>query len=214
MIFKTIMIRDLNNPVSVAYSKFCSPSWYGFDLQFYNAVTPATLSRQKGINFTKKSSGRDHSDTEKACFYSQYNLWKKCAVERVPYLILEHDAYLKKPEMIHFNSNLQVQYFGQHAMEAVMYHPDFCRHLVIQAGKIPVAYGPMSLVDQELCYSKSQQSRYGIPHSRYQGPSSPVKSIVDPDIGNTINHDTSLIERLKTDGDLFMKVNLKAAGLL
>lgn len=213
MIFKTVMIRDLNNPVSVAYSRFCSPSWYGFDLQFYDAVTPANLHEQRGINFKIKRSGRDHSDTEKACFYSQYNLWKKCALENIPYLILEHDAYLKRPECIHFNSSLKVQFLGQHAMEAVMYHPEFCRTLVINAGKKDISYGPMAFVDNELCYSKAHQSRYGIPHARYQGPQSPVKSVVDPNIGNTINHDTNLKERLKEDGDLFYQVDLKAAGI-
>ena len=214
MIFKTVMIRDPKNPISKAYSEFCEPSWYGFDLQFYDAVTPETLKENKGINFTKKPNGRDHSDTEKACFYSQYNLWKKCAIEKVPYLILEHDALLKKAEFIHFNSNLAVQFLGQHAMEAVMYHPKFCQRLVVEAGKSNISYGPMSFVDRLLGYfNKNEQSRYGIPHARYQGPKAPVKSVIDPNIGNTINHDSDIKDRLKKDRDLFVEINLTSLGL-
>ena len=207
------MIRDPNNPVSKAYSEFCEPSWYGFDLQFYDAVIPDTLYKQKGILFGTKSNGRYPSDTEKACFYSQFNLWKQSALENKPVLILEHDALLKKPHYIHFNPNLAVQYFGQHAMEAVMYHPKFCNALVTEAGRKPMKTGPMGFVDHMLCYTRTKQSRYGMPHARYQGRSAPVKSVIDPNIGNTIKHDTDIKERLKVDHDLFVEIDLVSLGL-
>jgi len=214
MIFKTVMIRDPNNPVSVAYADYCYRSWRGFNLKFYNAVTPDTLDKNKGINFQNKTNGKEHSDTEKACFYSQYNLWKRCALENIPYLILEHDAFLEKPYDIHYSPALMVQFLGQHAMEAVMYHPKFCRELVTQAGKINVRFGPMSFVDSMLGYfNRNEQSRYGIPHSRCQGRYAPVKSVIDPNLGNTINHDSNIKERLKKDADLFLTVDLASLGL-
>jgi len=214
MIFKTIMIRDLNNPVSKAYSEYCSQSWYGFDLKYYDAVTPETLENNKGINFHQKGNGQEHSDTEKACFFSQYNLWKQCAIEKIPYLILEHDALLKHPESIFYNPALQVQFFGQHAMEAVMYTPEFCKRLVREAGNREIRYGPMSHVDNLLGYFKlKEQSRYGIPHARYQGVKAPVRSVIDPSIGNTINHDSDIKDRLKKDKDLFELINLTTLGL-
>ena len=214
MIFKTIMIRDPNNPVSVAYSSFCASSWVGFNLQFYDAVTPETLHMQRGINFHTKTNGKEHSDTEKACFYSQYNLWKQSVKENIPFLILEHDAYLEYPYKIHFNPAFSVQFLGQHAMEAVLYTPEFCKNLVIEAGIQEIKFGPMSFVDKMLGYfNKTEQSRYGIPHARYQGKYAPVKSVIDPNIGNTITHDSNIKERLKKDADLFLTVDLTSLGL-
>ena len=149
MFFKTRMIRIKDNEVSEKYAEHCSKSWFGFDLRYSDAVTPETLHEQSGLTFGVRGNGRELTDTEKACFYSQYNLWKKCAVENVPILVLEHDALLIYPEVIQFNPYLFVQFLGQHSMEAVMYHPRFARRLIQHCDKNKVS-GPMQLVDQLL----------------------------------------------------------------
>ena len=209
MIFKTRMIRIKGNEVSEKYANFCGKSWFGFDLRFYDAVTPETLDSQSGLTFGKRVSGRELTDTEKACLYSQYNLWKKCAVENVPILVLEHDAFLEKPDVIQYNPNLMVQFFGQHSMEAVMYHPHFCRRLIRYCDRNPVS-GPMMLVDGLVGYFRQgKQSRYCLPHARYQGKLAPVKSVIDPNIGTTVDHDGSTLDRLESgDADLFKIVKL------
>lgn len=209
MIFKTRMIRIKGNEVSEKYAKYCSKSWFGFNLRYSDAVTPKTLHEQTGLTFGVRGNGRELTDTEKACLYSQYNLWLKCAKENVPILVLEHDAFLTNASAIHFNPNLMVQYFGQHSMEAVMYHPNFCKMVVDYCSKNKVS-GPMQLIDQLLGYfNKGTQSRHGIPHARYQGRLSPVKSVIDPNIGTTVDHEGSTLDRLKTgDGNLFRLVNL------
>lgn len=206
--FKTIMIRVEGNRVSEAYAEYCAQSWIGFDLRFYNAVTPENLSDQSGLKFGKRGN-RELTDTEKACFYSQYNLWKKCAVENYPILVLEHDAFLEKPEVIKFNPNLEVQFFGQHAMEAVMIHPRFARRLMNYCAENPVT-GPMSLVDQLLgFFNKGAQSRFALPHARYMGKLAPVRSVINPEYGTTVDHDGTTADRLKKDGDLFKIVNFQ-----
>lgn len=204
MIFKTIMIRIKNDDLSERYAHYCERSWVGFNLKYYDAITPETLHEQSGLTFGKRGNGRELTDTEKACFYSQYNLWKKCAVENMPILVLEHDAILDKPGAIQFNPHLYVQYFGQHSMEAVMYHPEFCKKLMAHCEKHPVT-GPMSLVDTVLGYFKmGTQSRHNLPHARYQGPFSPVKTVIDPNLGTSVDHDGSTVDRLKRgDWDLF-----------
>jgi hypothetical protein len=204
MEFKTRMIRIKGNDVSEKYAKYCNRSWVGFDLRYYDAVTPETLHEQSGLTFGTRGNGRELTDTEKACFYSQYNLWKKCAIERVPILVLEHDAYLRKPSAIKYNPHLLVQFFGQHSMEAVMYHPNMCARLLKYCANNEVT-GPMNLVDKLLGYFRiGQQSRYGLPHARYQGRFAPVRSVIDPDLGTTVDHDGSTLDRLaKGDGDLF-----------
>jgi len=209
MIFKTIMIRVKGNDISERYAHYCAKSWSGFNLRFYDAVTPETLNEQSGLKFGLKSNGRELTDTEKACLYSQYNLWKKCAQENVPILILEHDAFLKMKEPIQFNPNLMVQFFGQHSMEAVMYHPRFARRLVDYCENNEVT-GPMLLVDTLLGFFKvGSQSRHNLPHARYQGKLAPVKTVLDPDLGTTVDHDGSTLDRLAAgDEDLFMIINL------
>lgn len=210
MIFKTRMIVIKDDPVSEAYARYCRKSWAGFDLRYYDAVTPETLDQQSGLAFGKRGKGRELTDTEKACLYSQYNLWKKCAIENVPMLILEHDAWLDNPAAIEFNPHLDLQFFGQHSMEAVMFHPRFARRLVEYCKRNHVS-GPMQLVDTLLGYfKKGEQSRYSLPHARFQGPFAPVKSVIDPSLGNTVQHDGTTADRLKTgDADLFKIVNVR-----
>lgn len=207
--FKTIMIKINGNQVSERYALKASSSWEGFNLKYYNAITPETLSTQSGLTFGKRGNNRELTDTEKACFYSQYNLWKKCAAENVPILILEHDAWLRNPSAINFNPNLQVQFFGQHAMEAVMFHPHFAQRILNYVAKHPVS-GPMTLVDGLLGYfNRNEQSRYGIPHARYMGKQAPVHSLIDPKLGTTVQHPTgTTVDRLKKDKDLFRLVDL------
>ena len=220
--FKTIMIVIREDPISEAYYSKVEKSWAQFNLRRFDAITPETLPSDEElegeINFGKRGKNkRDLTPTEKAAFYSQFLLWKKCAVEKVPLLILEHDAWCASPSAIQFNRDLSVQYFGQHAMEAVMYHPDFAIRLVrgIKSG-IPVT-GPMLYVDMQLGFFSSmgelminKQSRNCHPHARYQGKMAPVKSCIDPNYGTTIDHDkSSTLDRLKDDADLFKIVDLK-----
>ena len=208
MIFKTIMIRVMGNSVSEQYARYCSKSWEGFGLKYYDAITPDTLGAQRGLNFGTRGNGRELTDTEKACFYSQYLLWKKCAVENVPILILEHDAWLENPSAITFNPNLEVQFFGQHAMEAVMFHPRFAKRLMNRIAKNKVS-GPMQLVDELTGYfNKGKQSRFALPHARYMGPHAPVRSVIDPKVGTTVGHDGTTADRLKDDADLFKIIDL------
>ena len=213
MNFEVKMIRIKDDYVSNAYADYCAPSWRGFNFSFYDAITPTNLAEQRGINFGIKTSGRPHSPTEKACWYSQYNLWKECARANKPYLVLEHDALLVNPKAITFNPHLMVQFFGQHAMEAVMYHPAFAKKLVDLAGKTNVDKGPMGFVDTYLgFFSKNRQSRYGDPHARYQGMSAPVKSVLDLNMGNTVRHPEkeTIVDRAnRIDKDLFVIVDLK-----
>ena len=81
--FKVRMIRVKGHETSEAYANYCAESWrkHNFNFRFYDAITPATVDAQSGLTFGKKGR-RELTPTEKACFYSQYNLWKKCAIER------------------------------------------------------------------------------------------------------------------------------------
>ena len=201
------MIRIKGNALSEKYAEYCSESWAGFNLRYFDAITPDTLSQQSGLTFGKRGNGAELTDTEKACFYSQYHLWKKCVTEKKPILILEHDAWLQNPTPITYNSNLYAQFFGQHAMEAVMFHPVFCQKILDHISENPVS-GPMTLVDGLLGYFNiKEQSRYGLPHARYMGKLAPVHSVIDPRFGTTVDHPSgTTVDRLEKDEDLFKLV--------
>ena len=218
MDFKTIMIRMKGDPVSEAYASYCAESWRGFDLRFYNAITPERLTKRdlgtayNKVKFGTRGNGRKLTETEAACFFSQYFLWMKSAVENIPILVLEHDAYLVKPEFIKFDPRFEVTFYGQHSMEAVMYNPVFAKRLIRHIHQNRVT-GPMNLVDQLLgFFNKGTQSRHALPHARFIGQGAPVKSVIDPNIGTSVDHDGSTADRLKKDADLFKIVNLKKSG--
>lgn len=207
--FKTIMIKIKDDDVSETYARYCRDSWTGFGLRYFDAITPKDLPQMKGLTFGKRGNDVDLTDTEKACFYSQYKLWQKCSIENRPILILEHDAWCAKPSHISFNPNLQVQFFGQHAMEAVMFHPAFCRRILDYVAKNEIT-GPMNLVDGLLGYfNRGEQSRYALPHARYMGKLAPVHSVIDPLLGTTVQHPSgTTVDRLEKDADLFRVAKL------
>lgn len=208
------MIRIKDHPVSEAYANHCVTSWKdaGFDIQLYDAVTPATVSKQDSIPF---KWSRPVTETEKACFLSQYNLWKECYEEDKPYLILEHDAYLINPRPIKYEPDLMLQYFGQHSMEAVMFHPEFAEMLLKRIYENGSTSGPMGLVESTLGFSSRNilQSTKCLPHARYIGPRAPVRSVLDPNLGNTVEHHTPdatdvVKQAIKGNNDLFKIVSL------
>lgn len=188
--FKIYMIRIKDHEVSEKYANHCVKSWNdaGFEVEFYDAITPDTLHLHSGIRFGRKGNPMRHiTDTEQACFYSQWNLWKQCADEGVPYLILEHDAWLEKPSWIEFRDQFQVQYMGEHAMEAVMFHPEFCEKIMKYTSDKSVT-GPMHTVDTILGHTMAGKHNNALPHARLLGPEAPVRSVIDPTLGTTVDH--------------------------
>lgn len=98
---KTYMIVIEGHPISEMYRRLVLPSWKNYDVNFFNAVTPKDLSYKTALTFaplkvTLKNK-RPFTDTEKAVWYSHYELWCKCARSRESMLILEHDSKLVKP---------------------------------------------------------------------------------------------------------------------
>lgn len=187
--FKIYMIRIKGHEVSEKYANYCVKSWTdaGFDVEFYDAVTPQTLHLQEGVIFGRKGNPMRYlTDTEKACYYSQWNLWKQCAEEGVPYLILEHDAWLEKPSWINFIDHFNVQYLGEHAMEAVMFHPKFCE-ILMQRTKKQSTCGPMNFVHQALGLI-GMGHQFSLPHAFCAGPHAPVRSVIDLELGTTVEH--------------------------
>ena len=66
--------------------------------EFFDAVTPRTsASHIKGYDEHEfiANCGRAATDTEIACYASHLELWRQCAREDEPFLVLEDDAHLE-----------------------------------------------------------------------------------------------------------------------
>ena len=101
-----IVIKD--NEASLYYSRYCRSSWTsaGIKVNTFDAITPSHLSKYNELKFSKYSSRKlllDKNikalitDTEKACWYSHYTLWKECVYLNQPIYPLKQYPINKAP---------------------------------------------------------------------------------------------------------------------
>ena len=91
-----IMISMSDHPVSMMYKRQVMPSWSDYKVKHFEAVTPKDLYLRHELKFGKKGD-REFTETEKAVWYSHYDLWVQCYIDKQPLLIIEHDSELVKP---------------------------------------------------------------------------------------------------------------------
>lgn len=100
-----LQIVDLNNPLSVEYSKRSietfNPVNHLLEIIPFQCFTPATIPTD---NVYKDKKNR--TLFEQACFASHYYLVKKLS-EGENFIIMEHDAYLRPDKIDAFTSLLQ-----------------------------------------------------------------------------------------------------------
>ena len=90
------MIHMSEHPISQMYVRLTEPSWrkFGHKLNFFEAVTPKDLYKKNKLIFNRKD--RDFTETEKAVWYSHFELWCKCLNSGKGMIIIEHDSKLVK----------------------------------------------------------------------------------------------------------------------
>lgn len=109
--YRAVMICDLNNPISVAYSKIALDTWKevkNVEVERFQCYTPATLETADfNINWGKYSSAGKYkknrheiTPTEKSCLTSMFHWWKHIAETGENVIILEHDAYVTNPKKL------------------------------------------------------------------------------------------------------------------
>lgn len=126
-----IVIRD--NPVSEYYASVTLPEWQkaGFDTNIFDAHTPNNLPTEYKLNFTHLMTAKyvtnklkkDHTPTEKACWYSHMSLWKKCIDLNRPILVLEHDCYPFYPSLIDIHTELDFVTYDDGALGCYIMSP-------------------------------------------------------------------------------------------
>lgn len=89
------MIQIPDNPISMYYRGRVEASWEGYNLKYFDAITPKTMGTMQYLQFGKKRGTIEFTPTEKAVWYSHVELWAKA--RKNPILIIEHDAMLVEP---------------------------------------------------------------------------------------------------------------------
>lgn len=184
--FDVYMIRILGDEVSETYANYCKKSWQvgGFDVNFFDAVTPENNDLENVLRFRKVNTPQ-----ENACFASHYKLWQKSADTNRPILVLEHDAYLVNPDMIQYNPHVHLIYFGQHCMEAYLINPWWAAEMCKNMKRLKEVWGPFGEMEYQLGMRlDTKLARKGRPHIRFLGPYAPVQHVIIPELGTSILH--------------------------
>jgi GR25 family glycosyltransferase involved in LPS biosynthesis len=110
------MIRMSDNEKSVAWTEEVKQSWLdnGIELKYFEAIQPKDFDRYNnepghkvwwGLQGHKNAmspgtKARPFTDTEKAVWMTQYELWKMCVKTGRAYIFAEHDVFCRyKPEL-------------------------------------------------------------------------------------------------------------------
>ena len=97
---KSFIIRLKNNDISEKHANDCvaRAADYGIAVEFFDAINGKEYEAHlQQLRIKPKYKFKKGRAGVFGCFLSHYYLWKKCAEENVPYLILEHDGYFIRP---------------------------------------------------------------------------------------------------------------------
>ena len=97
---KYFIIRLTNNPISEKYAAECvnQAKQFNIDIEYFDAVNGLEYQQHLDrLKISPKYKFKKGRAGVYGCFLSHYYLWKKCSVDNVPYVILEHDGYIIKP---------------------------------------------------------------------------------------------------------------------
>ena len=97
---KSFIIRLKNNEISEVHANECveQAAKFGVEVEYYDAINGNNYeSHLDQLKINPRYKFKKGRVGVFGCFLSHYYLWRNCAVENVPYLILEHDGYFIKP---------------------------------------------------------------------------------------------------------------------
>ena len=93
---KAFIITLRGNEISEKHSKDCvvQAKKFGIDVETFDAVNGLEWeSHAKRYNLKPRYKFKKGRAGVYGCFLSHYYLWRECALENKPFLILEHDGY-------------------------------------------------------------------------------------------------------------------------
>jgi len=97
---KAFIITLQGNEISEKHSRECidQAKKFGIDLEVFDAVNGHEWEKHaEKFNLKPRYKFKKGRAGVYGCFLSHYFLWRECAFENKPFLILEHDGYFIKP---------------------------------------------------------------------------------------------------------------------
>lgn len=190
-----IVIRD--NQISNYYADYCIPSWedYGFKINKFDAETPDTIQQRTDLKFSEFNRSQKYAayklsvaitETERACWYSHYSLWKKCVELAKPIMILEHDAYFYRPEKFWIDlAEYSLIFHDKAAMGSYIIAPDAASQLVKYCSENIIATGVLAGIHD--CHRRGRLTRKV--HAHFTAKIDPcVNQVYSKKYRNTIHH--------------------------
>lgn len=191
---KIITIK--NNEASEYYTNYVIPSWNKANIfpEKFDAITPSTLLKE--VRFSKYSTGKKYvnlgikaeiTPTEKAVFCSHYSLWWDCIKDNTPYLIMEHDSFLEKPENLFYEKEYGIIFYDKGAMGSYLLQPWFAKLLVepIYMRHIILDSGPYWYVD---AVGRKHLNKHFVVNDRHYRFNPASNQVMSKKYGNTIEH--------------------------
>ncbi len=190
------MIVMKGNDASEYYANYCIKSWeaFGIEVKRFDAIVPKDLEKLKDLRwekyiastkYTKRKINAEFTETEKSCFYSHYMLWKKCVEKNIPFMILEHDAYLENPENLWFEPTYGIIFFDKAATGSYIIFPWFAEKLIDFLKTNLITVGPYGTIEYFAIKEGIRNKVVNSKHKRYKAASNQVMSNI---YGNTIEH--------------------------
>lgn len=221
-----IVIKD--DRVSEYYAAITLPAWKkaGYNVQRFDAWTPNNFPTDFTINFRFLATvkyvdlkiKKDHTPTEKACWYSHLSLWKKCIDLGRPVMILEHDSYPFFPQMIDVEAEHDFVTYDSYGMGCYIISPTLAKLAwdKIVTDKCLLDIGPYGFI-KELNEKNPALSCVFFTHSDFVPAASQIH---DVSVGATIDHfvgteaepfkkELGMMERIDYDKKLKLDVKRK-----
>lgn len=149
---RALMIRIKGHDRSERYASYCARTWkaHGYDIEMFDATTPETIPEDGELVFLDKKRSiyddpnrvRIFSPTEKAVWYSHFRIWKTILERDEPTIVLEHDAFLRRPELMKIDPREDFRGFSYNILAAYYIKPRlmklFMKHFIEKKYEIEI----------------------------------------------------------------------------
>lgn len=192
----TYMIVIKDDPVSEHYASITLPAWKknGFNVERFDACTPDklpdfTLEFQylDTKMYVDRNLKKEHTPTEKACWYSHMSLWKKSIDLGRPILVLEHDSYPLHPGLIDVDTDMDFITYDVYGMACYIISPNIsrCSWEMFVERKLPIDIGPYGHMHDLLTEKENRFKGILIINKNFFAAAT---QIIDISYGATIDH--------------------------
>ena len=197
MLKEAHMIVVKNNEASEYYANYCTKTWESANIKVnrFRAVTPSTYEMReiplkfgkfnRTVKYRRRKIDAEITATEKCVFASHYDLWRHCAYSNEPLMVLEHDAYLERPEDLWYDPKYGVIFFDKASMGSYIIQPWFAKMVIEHLLDHVIDTGPFWIIRLVAMKHKIEDLLVNETHPLYKPVSNQVMS---KKYGGTVEH--------------------------